>query len=1288
MKNYKSILALAFFFCFMLFSNNINATHVVGGDLTYKCLGNSRYEVTLEFRRDCFNGASNAQFDDPAAIAIFDQNGFLVEILGQGGMMFIPFAADDTLNEIVTSECNVIGGDVCTQTTTYRDTVILPFRTGGYFLSYQRCCRNATLNNIVDPLNTGATYWVRLTEKAINECNSTPVFNDWPVSFICVDDTLMFDHSATDIDGDSLVYELCAPSTGATRMFPKPVPPASPPYGIVDYNFGFSANRPLGTNVPMEINAQTGQLFAVPDKVGQFLIGICVREFRDGELLSEVKRDFEFNVRVCGRTPEVMFETNPLNFTTKCDGLDIELVNTTTSNFLPADSLDYTWYFDYPFNTLVSTEMSPSFTYPEPGLYTIALIGDDGTCQDTFFYQIGVSTPNDPLVNFELESSNCEGSVEVYLRDLTTSSQDILDRIWIIAANGNIDTLYGETPTIEIFQDQTISVRLDIITESGCNGTLTRLEDILSNEFNNVFTDQIICDNVETVIFTNTNSDAVVSIQPSNNILVDGNNYTLFGFTGAEDFIVTVSDTFCFEQDTISIETFEEPDLNLQEIIQCGTDSVELNPNGSANYFYEWSVVSGILGFDPNEVNPVVSLNQTTLFNVTVYTSEGSNCFSEDSINVIVSPYPEFDFLPSANIITCLDSTLTISVTTNNDVVWTNDANIQLGTGPELTINQVNQNAVLTATVTNPFGCVTSKDVRINISSEPDFSFTADSDMIVCMGHSASLEIISSDSIVWESLNGDILGIGTTITIDNITEPMPVIVTAYNQFGCPGSQQIVINVYDDPTYTLADSTQLDVCFGSSTMVEAISADSIFWTDLDGNIISTESIVGVEDIQLNPMIIINVINEFDCLVSDTLSFNTLELPMPDLDPISNFVVCRGSDNTININSIDSVTWLTLDEEIVTTGNELTLLNALNDTSYQVSFVTAAGCEIRDTFTVTVQSDINLDIMNGLNEINYCEGELVSISASSESEATVEWYENNILIGTGNLLEFNPQGNTSVTAIATDSLACTDQDMILITESIVEGTLVTPFSMCLGDSISLEFISDDPDAVDQIIWSPDTLIVGGGFIVQSSPTTDTEFSVLVIDTVGCSTEFTAEVLVGGFADDLNATADPDEILLSESSQLSVDFNPNYEYEWSPSESLDDPLISDPIATPSETTTYTVTVTDDLGCTGTDQLTVVVIQPDCDETDIFVPNLFTPNGDFLNDRFRVESNFIESMRLVIYNRWGQEIFVSEDQDVEWDGTFEGEQLAPDVFGYHVQIVCINGLEYTSQGSITLMK
>ncbi|MCB9266497.1 MAG: hypothetical protein H6558_15815 [Lewinellaceae bacterium] len=181
------------------------STHIVGGEMNYTCLGNNQYEITLTIFRDCYNGNPNAWFDNPASIGVFNsQNILLEEIL-------VPLMNNDTLDPVLSSECLVVPPNVCvTPLLTGRPSTCRPSR-GGYQLAYQRCCRNQTIVNIVDPLGTGATYGVTISEQALEECNSNPKFQQWPPIYICVNEPIVFDQSAIDQDGDSIVYRLCTP---------------------------------------------------------------------------------------------------------------------------------------------------------------------------------------------------------------------------------------------------------------------------------------------------------------------------------------------------------------------------------------------------------------------------------------------------------------------------------------------------------------------------------------------------------------------------------------------------------------------------------------------------------------------------------------------------------------------------------------------------------------------------------------------------------------------------------------------------------------------------------------------------------------------------------------------------------------------------------------------------------------------------------------------------------------------------------------------------------------------
>ena len=369
-----------FAFLLLLLPLNSWATHIVGGEMNYTCLGNNEYEITLTIFRDCYNGSPNAYFDDPASIGVFSgaNNNLIQNIL-----IPLDFMVNDTLEPTLSSECFVAPPDVCVHTTTYTTTVTLPPVAGGYILAYQRCCRNITISNIIDPLDTGATYSIFISEEALNECNSNAKFIDWPPVFICVNEPLIFDHSAIDIDGDSLVYTLCTPLQGASPLDPMPQPPYPPPYQEINwidppYNESNMLNGGPGGE-PLVINPQTGLMEALPNTIGQFVVGVCVEEYRNGVLISTTRRDFQYNVGVCSQTTSA-FQTS----TIECDDLTVNFFNQSIN----ADS--YFWDFGDPTTTTdVSTMMNPTYTYPDFGTYTVTLIADPNTtCSDTLIVDI------------------------------------------------------------------------------------------------------------------------------------------------------------------------------------------------------------------------------------------------------------------------------------------------------------------------------------------------------------------------------------------------------------------------------------------------------------------------------------------------------------------------------------------------------------------------------------------------------------------------------------------------------------------------------------------------------------------------------------------------------------------------------------------------------------------------------------------------------------------------------------------------------------------------------------
>lgn len=141
----------------------------------------------------------------------------------------------------------------------------------------------------------------------------------------------------------------------------------------------------------------------------------------------------------------------------------------------------------------------------------------------------------------------------------------------------------------------------------------------------------------------------------------------------------------------------------------------------------------------------------------------------------------------------------------------------------------------------------------------------------------------------------------------------------------------------------------------------------------------------------------------------------------------------------------------------------------------------------------------------------------------------------------------------------------------------------------------------------------------------------------------------------------------------------------YSWSPAGSLDRSDIADPVATPKEPTVYTVIGLDDDGCRGTASVRVDV---DYSMQEV-MPNAFTPNGDGINDRFRLlQINHQKLISFSIFNRWGQEIFSTTDPANGWDGTLNGIPQPIGTYIYVVQLAYPDGQNRTLQGNVALVR
>ncbi|MDX1684917.1 MAG: gliding motility-associated C-terminal domain-containing protein [Saprospiraceae bacterium] len=486
-QKYIITLKALFYFSFLvtMFSlpQAIRANHIIGGDMYYECLGfknndprtNKRvFRVYLELYRDC-QARNAAYFDNLAHLTIFRGNSAPYT---QMAVVMSPYSGPVDI-EPPTYPCLTIPPNVCVHKALYTYEVELDISAESYHLVWQRCCRNRSISNIYSPSEIGATFTVEITPLAQQRCNNSPVFKNFPPTVICVDEELLFDHGATDAEGDVIVYEFCAPLIGGGRNFggngcdtPNPNPDCPPPYGTVTFRAPqFTTNQPLGYNGNMKIDRTTGMITGKPLIQGQFVVGVCMKEYRNGQLLSTIRRDFQFNVSSCTPNFSAGVEADEIGKNDEriikwCEGLTVDIQNRSAGKI---DSV--IWRMDVGDSLYLDPAWNPSITFPEGGEYSGSLIVNPGTpCTDTASFLVRVI--EDIKAGFIAEFDTCDaGPIEFQDKSYVLGSA-ISKWGWDFSARLS-DTV--QHPVIKYEYPGEYPVKLIIEDDFGCRDTIQKL---------------------------------------------------------------------------------------------------------------------------------------------------------------------------------------------------------------------------------------------------------------------------------------------------------------------------------------------------------------------------------------------------------------------------------------------------------------------------------------------------------------------------------------------------------------------------------------------------------------------------------------------------------------------------------------------------------------------------------------------------------------------------------------------------------------------------------------------
>lgn len=347
---YNSVINIRTFFAglFIVFSGltHVFASHIVGAEIYYKLIDPQTftYEIELIMYRDCLSGLGtsddNTEFDPEIYLFIFERDAQGKYISNSAGIPKYITLGNPEINPanlaLPAAKCSGAAegqpNNLCVEKGIYKTTVRLAPNTGGYDITWARCCRNNAIINLIKPIETGITFTVSIPGVEKYGINSNPRFVEDPSFFICKGQRFSFDYSAEDSDGDSLVYVVTNPynglnaripgrvRTGVTKARPyiKPnelstggIPPRVPPneigppaYDTVSFESGYSYTDPFGTQ-DFRVDFSNGFLSFIspdtlfPNKPSTYVFAISVLEYRDKVLLSESRRDIQVTVINC-----------------------------------------------------------------------------------------------------------------------------------------------------------------------------------------------------------------------------------------------------------------------------------------------------------------------------------------------------------------------------------------------------------------------------------------------------------------------------------------------------------------------------------------------------------------------------------------------------------------------------------------------------------------------------------------------------------------------------------------------------------------------------------------------------------------------------------------------------------------------------------------------------------------------------------------------------------------------------------------------------------------------------
>lgn len=1023
----KKYLILAALFIFSL--QDVCANHTKGGWMYYEYLGPGinnpaflRYRIGLNLYIDCGSVLIEPTWNFSFFSGRFP-HAFIQDVT-------VTAAPDYTITGCVLPNCYPCLSNIpsrCYKIINYETIVELAPSTDGYIVSKQRCCRVTGISNLQAPSTQwGAMYTIKIpgtNTTPTAPTNSSPqfIFNDTAV--VCAGSPFNLNFKATDIDGDSLDYSFVPAYDGpSVAGNPNPTTASTPPYNTIGYVAPYSGVSPLGAAV--NINPVTGIISGIAPPVGEYVICVLVKEYKNGIYIGESRKEIHLKTAPC--TPIVA--TPSPDFTT-CDGF--------TVNFFHNSSGANTVFWDFgDGTTLADTSWlnTPTYTYPDTGIYIVTFIINRGQqCTDTARRTVRVYPGFFP--GFKINSTLCTNAPVQFVDTSKTNYGAINSWRWNFGDLSTLaDTSYLQNPVYSYLTPGSYTVELKVTNTFGCEKTIFDDVTLVDPPLLGVFPKDTAYCRLDSLQLNATGTGTFNWLPPVNILGANTATPTVFPNSPIKYYVTLTSAEGCISKDSVNVtpknDVTNSITANPPNI--CEEDTLLLS--GTSNYTnvtWQWSPAATI-EFPAQQNTRAFPLVNTTY---TLVTTWGRHCIATATKPVTVKPLAIPNAGPDQLICSGQTTSAQLTASGGNTYTWSPPTGLS-------NTNIANPTASPTVTTTYAVavgvtGCAKTRTDTVTVVVSAPPPITPLNDTLICNIDTLQLTTVGTGSFLW-SPNYMISSLTAQSPLVSPDVPTKYYVRLTDIFGCVNTDSVFVDVKDRVTLFAGNDTT--ICQTDGFRLTTVS-DALHYQWTPATYLDSDTAKRPFTTPLNTITYHVVANIGKCQSSDDVTITAVPYPAANAGPDQ--AICPEWNADVQLNATGGSSYLWTPSTFLsnrTTQNPVAVKPTAS-IRYIVAVTDTLGCPkpVRDTVWVIVHPKVIANagpadtivvlsqplVLTGTGGVSYLWSPATWLNSDTIQKPTSR-----------------PQGNIRYTVTATSVNGCTASDFIDVIVYRIEPDMYVP------------------------------------------------------------------------------------------------------------------------------------------------------------------------------------------------------------------------------------------------------